>query len=100
MVRVYLPISVAMGLLIAWVDARPNWDDAGITAGLLVLSSGLLGLLAPRRAWIWALGIGIWIPLHAIVTTHNFTALVALAFPFVGAYAGMGVRRLTGPQQP
>jgi len=100
--RVWNPLlfaaAVALGIAIAYVDSRPKWDDAGITAGFLLLSAGLFGLIGPQRPWLWALGIGIWIPLHGIL--HAWTAgslaggLVILAFPMAGAYAGMAARRM------
>jgi len=37
--------AVTIGLAIAWVDSRPHWDDSGITAGSLLLSAGVLGLI-------------------------------------------------------
>jgi hypothetical protein len=95
------PAMIA-GLSIAWMDSRPHWDDAGITAGALVLSAALLGLGGPKRPWLLALAIGMWIPLHLIagqVRSHTVTAgsasyLLILAFPMVGAYAGALVRRM------
>jgi hypothetical protein len=99
---VLLIAAVMIGLAIAWVDSRPHWDDSGITAGCLLLSAGVLGLMGPRRPWLWALAIGIWVPLYLIVgqaASHTLTLraasyLVILAFPMAGAYAGMAVRRL------
>ncbi|MGB7137599.1 MAG: hypothetical protein WBD46_20085 [Acidobacteriaceae bacterium] len=95
---VLLGAAVALGWAIAWVDARPHWDDAGITAGLLLLSAGFLGLLGPRRPWLWALGIGVWIPLRMVVHAPSMGnvlgGLVILAFPMAGAFAGMAVRGL------
>ena len=29
--------AATLGMAIAWVDSRPNWDDTGITAGTLFL---------------------------------------------------------------
>ncbi|HEX4037479.1 MAG TPA: hypothetical protein VHX37_05420 [Acidobacteriaceae bacterium] len=93
---VLLATAVTLGLAIAWVDSRPHWDDAGITAGMLFLSAGLLGLTGPRRPWLWALGIGLWIPLwmvvHATTVGSALGSFVLLAFPMAGAYAGMVVR--------
>lgn len=90
--------SVALGLAIAWVDSRPNWDDSGITAGALLLSSGLLGLIAPRRPWRWALALGVWIPLELLLRRAALASLasglVIFLFPLIGAYTGMGLRRL------
>lgn len=82
---ILLAASVAQGLAIAWVDSRPKWDDAGATAGVL-------GLIGPRRPWLWALGIGIWIFLrmvvHAPTAANVLGSFVILAFPMAGAYAG------------
>jgi hypothetical protein len=88
--------AVILGLAIAWVDARPTWDDTGITVGALLLSAGVLGWMAPKRPWLWALAIGIWIPAHAVVQhpgPGSLVMLTVLAFPFAGAYAGMAIRR-------
>jgi len=96
---ILLGAAVALGLAIAWVDARPHWDDAGITAGMLLLSAGFLGLMGPRRPWLWALGIGVWIPLRIVVHAPSMGnvlgGLAILAFPMAGAFAGMAVRRVT-----
>jgi hypothetical protein len=92
MLKVLLPLAVCLGLLIAYVDSRPNWDDTGITAAALLVSCAVLGALAPDRPWLWALAVGVWIPLYAIIANRNFGSLLALAFLFVGAYAGMGLR--------
>jgi len=95
-----LIVAVAIGLAIAWVDSRPHWDDAGITAGMLLLTAGVLGLISPKRPWLWALGIGIWVPAHLMARTPSvgnlLGSLVILAFPMAGAYAGMAVRRMFG----
>ena len=72
MQKVLFVIALALGLLIAYVDSQPTWDDTGITVLALVVTSGLLGLLSPKRPWLWALAVGVWIPLLAIVSHHNF----------------------------
>jgi hypothetical protein len=99
-----LVVAVAVGLAIAWVDSRPHWDDSGITAACLLLSAGVLGMIGRRRPWLWALAIGIWIPLYLIVgqaiahslTTKSASYVIILAFPMAGAYAGMAVRKAIG----
>ena len=50
--------ALAVGILIAYVDSLPHWDDTGITVLALLVSSGLLGMLSPRRPWLWALAVG------------------------------------------
>jgi hypothetical protein len=84
--------ALALGLGIAWVDSRPGWDDTGVTAGLVILSAAAFGAAMPRHPWLWALAIGAWIPLVAIVQSRNAGALLALAIAFAGAYAGWGAR--------
>ena len=80
------------GLLIAWIDNRPGWDDTGITAGMIVLVAALFGFLKPEYPWIWALTVSSWIPLYAIVRTGDFKMLLVLVFGFAGAYLGAAVR--------
>ena len=92
--RILLGISIALGLTIAYVDSRPTWDDTGITALALFLSSGLLGAFGPDRPWLWALGVGLWIPIYAVASSRNYGSLLALVPAFAGAYAGMGLRRV------
>jgi hypothetical protein len=95
---ILLGLALALGLAIAWIDSRPHWDDSGITAGLLLLTAGLLGLIGPRRAWLWALAIGLWVPLNLVIEKPSrgniLGGFVILAIPMLGAYAGMAVRRL------
>jgi hypothetical protein len=84
--------SLFAGFLIAWIDARPGWDDTGITAGLIVLVSALFGYINPTRPWIWALTVSSWIPLHAILLKGDFKMLLVTLFGFAGAYLGAAVR--------
>jgi hypothetical protein len=90
-------LAAATGLFIAWVDSRPGWDDAGITAGMLFLTAALFGALRPSRAPVWAMAVGLWVPLLGIVLHRNFGSLLALAAAFLGAYAGALARRLMAP---
>ncbi|HEV3298128.1 MAG TPA: hypothetical protein VG055_00710 [Planctomycetaceae bacterium] len=93
MFKILLPVAVCLGLSIASVDSRPNWDDTGITAGAILVTVGVFGFLAPSRPWLWALAVGAWIPLYAIASNRNFSSLLVFVFAFAGAYAGMGVRK-------
>jgi len=90
-------LAVAAGFFIAWVDSRPSWDDAGITAGMIFLTAALFGALRPSRAPVWALAIGAWVPLFGIALHHNFGSLLGLAVAFLGAYAGALTRRFVAP---
>ena len=99
MQKALLVLAGLTGLFIAYVDSRPTWDDTGITAGTMLLSSGLLTLLGYRRPWLIALAIGLWTPLYESYLSRNFSLpgvilfpLLVLLFPLVGAYAGWAVR--------
>ncbi len=104
MLKVLLPAAICLGLLIAYVDSRPNWDDTGITVLALLMTTGVLGAIGPERPWLWAIAVGAWVPAFDIASARNFGSLLALVFAFAGAYAGMGLRkaigRTTSAQQP
>ena len=89
-----LMAALVIGLAITWVDTRPSWDDAGITAGLIVMATVILGALLPRQAWISALAVGVWIPVVGVIRHGNCGTGLALVFAFVGAYAGAFGKRL------
>jgi len=94
---VAVAVALALGYWIGRIDAAPGWDDAGITVALLLVASGVLGLLvAPKRAWLVALAVGAWIPAFEVPHSGNYAALAALAFALAGAYAGAWARRVVG----
>jgi hypothetical protein len=97
MQRVLLLVALGLGGLVTYIDTRPSWDDAGITAAALLGTAGVLGFLGPGRPWLWALALGIWIPSIGIARSQNYSALFALAVAFVGAYTGMAIRRWLYP---
>jgi hypothetical protein len=93
--RMLLGVAVAAGLGIAYLDARSTWDQTGITAAAaLFVASAVLGRLGPRRRWLLALGVGIWVPLLGIAKARDYTMLVLLLFPFAGACAGSVCRSI------
>ncbi len=93
-ILILLLAALIFGVLIAWVDSRPTWDDTGITAGVLLLVSAGFGATRPRYAWLWALAIGAWIPLYGVLVAHNNGSLLALGVAFLGAYLGVAARSL------
>ncbi len=99
MQKMLLGVAILTGLFIAFVDSRPTWDDTGITAGAMLLSSGLLTLLGYRRPWLIALAIGLWTPVYETYLSRKFYfpgvilfPLLVLLIPMIGAYAGWAVR--------
>lgn len=94
---ILLCAAVVFGVAIAYVDSRPGWDATGITAFSMLIVAGVLGFIGPRRPWLWAIGVGAWIPLYAILKRPSAGAvamLIVLLFPLAGAYAGMAMRHM------
>ena len=101
-------LALAGGVWIGYADSHS--DDEFITLGILFGFSFLLGALGPGRACLWAILIGIWVPVldsvlpklglaptrpgesFSLLTAVAVTALV-LTVCFVGAYAGVLVSR-------
>jgi hypothetical protein len=102
--RVLMGVAVLIGLLLAYVDSRPTWDDNGILAGAMLLSAALLGFAAPYRPWVWALAIGAGIAgfhVTQLLTPGTlFGSVLILGFPMCGAYAGMLCRRALAGMMP
>jgi hypothetical protein len=93
-------VALGLGSIITYIDSRPNWDDTGVTAFAILVSCAVLGAMGPRRPWLWALAVGIWIPILGIARTQNFGSLLALLVAFVGAYAGMATRKMRSSAAP
>jgi hypothetical protein len=83
-----LMLAITIGLVIAWVDSRPHWDDTGVSAFMILCSATLCGYLSSQKPWLIALAIGIWIPLFGVIASDNFGTLLALVPAFIGAYIG------------
>ena len=82
-----IPVIIT-GLLIAWIDSRPNWDDTGISVLMVLVAATVFGYFTLKRPWLTAIAVSIWIPLFGILATHNFGSLLALVPGFAGAYLG------------
>jgi len=87
-----LVTGAVAGILLAYVDSLPTWDDTGVLVGCLLFASSLLTPLGCPRAWLLGLVVGVWIPLHAVYLGHDMRLFLVLLFPLLGAYAGWLVR--------
>ncbi len=96
MQKFLLGVAIAIGGLITYVNARPDFGDTAVTAVVLLVIAGVFGFLRPKFWWLFALALGIWIPILGFFRTQNLFTLLALVVAFVGAYGGSALRtRLT-----
>jgi len=86
-------LSIGIGLVIAYLDSQPGWDDTGITATMLLLLAALVSGISGRRPWLWAILIGVWTPM-AEVSTSGWAGLAALGVAGLGATAGYLLTRV------
>jgi hypothetical protein len=89
-------LAIAVGHVFAFIDGRPNFDDAGILAFSIAIVCAILAFIYPRRPWLWALAVGIWVPIHGLIHNGNTGSLIALAFALAGAYLGALARKSLG----
>jgi hypothetical protein len=98
-----LLVALMLGMLIFMVDSSPGWDDTGVSAAMVLVASGLMGAIHPARAWVWALAVGLWVPLMGLALDpagFHPASVLALAFATVGANAGAIVGRFLAESNP
>jgi hypothetical protein len=89
-----LLFALAVGLLIGYVDTRPNWDDAGITALGVLVTCGVLAAVSPKQWWLWAICVGGCVVGANLIVARNLGVLLVFMPALVGAASGMVVGRL------
>ena len=96
-----MPLALIVGLLIPLVDSSLNRDDTGISAAAVFVRCVASGAAAyPKRAWQWALAVGLWIPVLGIALRGNYESWTALIVPFAGVTQGRWYNRsLSGPRR-
>jgi hypothetical protein len=87
-VVIVLFLAVLIGLCIGWVDSRPTWDDTGITVGVILGVSALLGAVARERPWLVAIAIAASLSVLELALTGTVAAFFSFIPAFLGAYAG------------
>jgi hypothetical protein len=97
-------LAVAAGSFAGYVDFHNDEPQPAVL--VILVAGGLLGLLAPRGAWLWAIIIALGIPAayliggaigatpRAPVEPNIFGSLLALIPAFLATYAGVLVRRV------
>lgn len=97
-------LALAGGSLAWWIDSRNDEPQAAVLV-ILVLTF-FLGVLAPRKAWLWGLITGLCLPagyLFAKIFGNSsvrlphpdwYAASLALIPAFIGAYSGALARSM------
>ena len=87
--------ALVIGLFIAWMDTRPTWDDTGVTAGALLIGSGLAGFLGLPFALAAAFVAG---PLALIMVIQTSgVSIVVLLIGIAGGFMGRVLGNTVNP---
>jgi hypothetical protein len=99
-------LALFLGALTGLTDLR---SDVQLPALMLLAFGAFFGFARPRRAWLFALLLGLWVPLVALVARalgvasreagavtnqQVATSFLALGIAFAGAYGGAALRWL------
>jgi hypothetical protein len=97
---------LAVALIGAFIAGAVDFNNGEPQAAVIVIAvfAGLLGFIQPRRAWRWALIVGVGIPIVYLIATalgyHAqsvpepgwYASLIALIPAFISAYGGVLLR--------
>ena len=98
-----IALAVFGGFLAGAVDFNNDEPQAAVI--VIVAFAGLLGFIQPRKAWRWALIVGLGVPsMYLIATTLGYqpkivpepgwyASLIALIPAFISAYGGVLLRK-------
>ncbi len=98
--------TLYLGIVVGWLDSRATEVSASV---LMLLTFGFFaGFARPRLAWLWALLLGIWVPVFAVAasslrvtnptSSELVTSFLALLIALTGAYAGVVIRRMAAQE--
>jgi hypothetical protein len=97
-------LALAGGIFAWWVDSRNDEPQAAVL--VILMTTFILGLLVPRRAWLWAIIVGLCLPLGYLLASSMgylpvtpvepgwYASIIALIPAFIGAYGGALARLL------
>jgi cyanate permease len=97
-------VALLGGFVAGAVDFNNNEPQAAVL--VIVVFAGVLGFTEPRRAWRWALIVGLGVPIvYLIATVLGYSAksvpepgwyasLIALIPAFISTYCGVLLRKI------
>src|SRR5512139_1771302 len=83
-----------------------NNDEPQAAVIVVIVFAGLLGFIQPRKAWRWALVVGLGVPIVYLIATALgyqsrsvpepgwYASLIALIPAFISAYSGVLLRKV------
>jgi hypothetical protein len=99
---VLLGLAIAAGALVGYIDLGAS--EVFVPAGMILVFTFVLGMLAPRLAWLWGIVVGLGVPvMHGIIAIRGQAqpypfdwsgVFLPIMFGLAGAYAGWFVRRV------
>ncbi len=103
-----IALAVMGGFLAGAVDFNNDEPQAAVI--VIVAFTGLLGFIQPRKAWRWALIVGLGVPIVYVIATalgyHSksvgepgwYASLIALIPAFISTYCGVLLRKAVSIQ--
>ena len=105
--RSYDILLIGVALLGAFLAGAVDFNNDEPQAAVLVIVvfAGLLGFIQPRKAWRWALIVGLGVPVVYLIATalgyHSkgvpepgwYASLIALIPAFISTYCGVLLRK-------
>ena len=101
-------LAVIGGFLAGAVDFNNDEPQAAVI--VIVAFTGLLGFIQPRRAWRWALIVGLGVPIVYLIASAMgyhaksvgepgwYASLIALIPAFISTYCGVLLRKTISTQ--
>ena len=103
-----IALAVTGGFLAGAMDFNNDEPQAAVI--VIIAFTGLLGFLQPRKAWCWALIVGLGVPIVYLIATalgyHPksigepgwYASLIALIPAFISTYCGVLLRKAISTQ--
>ena len=96
-------LTLFVGIVIALFDLRAS--EVQLPAFLLLTFGFFAGFAQPRRAWLWGLMLGVWVPIFGFIALgvglapyypqQQFGSFIAIVPAFIGSYGGALVKRIS-----
>jgi cyanate permease len=103
-----IALAVIGALLAGAVDFNNDEPQAAVI--VIVVFAGLLGFIQPKKAWRWALIVGLGVPIVYLMATALgyqskgvpepgwYASLIALIPAFISSYGGVLLRKAISTQ--